>query len=88
MWDKLKSKSFTILCYTGYCFKNFLILLSGIFIGVLIAAPPVDLLSTILFLFLSIVPGYIGWFKIDFGVLKLILAADEENMDDYQEEDY
>lgn len=88
MWDKLRSKSFTILCYTGYCFKNFLILLSGIFIGVLIVAPPVDLLSTILFVFLSIVPGYISWFKMDFGVLKLILAADEENMDDYQEEDY
>lgn len=84
----MNDKPFTILCYLGYCFKNFLILLSGIFIGLLIVAPPTDLLSIILFVFLSIVPGYIGWFKMDFGVLRLILAADEENIDDYQEEDY
>lgn len=83
----MSDKPFTILCYLGYCFKNFLILLSGIFIGLLIATPPTDLFSIILFVFLSIVPGYIGWFKMDFGVLKLILAADEENIDNYQEED-
>lgn len=88
MWDKLRSKSFTILCYLGYCFKNFLILISGIFIGLLIVAPPADLLSVMLFVFLSIIPGYIGWFKMDFGVLRLILAADEENLDDDQEEYY
>jgi hypothetical protein len=63
-------------------------LISGIFIGLLIVAPPTDLLSIILFVLLSIIPGYIGWFKMDFGVLKLILSADEENLDDYQEEDY
>lgn len=84
----MNDKLFTILCYLGYCFKNFLILLSGIFIGVLIVAPLADLLSTVLFVLLSIIPGYIGWFKMDFGVLKLILAADEENIDNYQEEDY
>ena len=88
MWEKLKNKSFTILCYLGYCLKNFLILLSGIFIGLLIVAPPTDLFSIILFVFLSIVPGYIGWFKMDFVIIRLILAADEENLDDYQEEDY
>ena len=88
MWDKLRSKSFTILCYLGYCLKNFLILLSGIFIGILIVNPPTQALDTILFVILSIIPAYIGWFKMDFGVLKLILAADEENIDDYQEEDY
>ena len=84
----MNNKLFTILCYLGYCVKNFLILLSGIFIGVLIVAPPTDLLSILLFVFMSIIPGYIGWFKLDFGVLKLILSADEENLDDYQEEDY
>jgi ammonia channel protein AmtB len=84
----MNNKLFTILCYLGYCFKNFLILISGIFIGLLIVAPPTDLLSIILFVLLSIIPGYIGWFKMDFGVLKLILSADEENLDDYQEEDY
>lgn len=84
----MNNKLFTILCYLGYCFKNFLILISGIFIGLLIVAPPTDLLSIILFVLLSIIPGYIGWFKMDFGVLRLILSADEENLDDYQEEDY
>ena len=84
----MNNKLFTILCYLGYCVKNFLILLSGIFIGVLIVAPPTDLLSILLFVLMSIIPGYIGWFKLDFGVLKLILSADEENLDDYQEEDY
>ena len=88
MWEKLKNKSFTILCYLGYCLKNFLILLSGIFIGVLIVAPPTDLFSIVLFVLLSIIPGYIGWFKMDFGVLRLILIADEEDIDDYQEEEY
>lgn len=88
MWEKLKNKSFTILCYLGYCLKNFLILLSGIFIGLFIVAPPTDLFSIVLFVLLSIIPGYIGWFKMDFGVLRLILTADEENIDDYQEEDY
>lgn len=84
----MNNKLFTILCYLGYCIKNFLILLSGIFIGVLIVVPPTDLLSILLFVLMSIIPGYIGWFKLDFGVLKLILSADEENLDDYQEEDY
>ena len=84
----MKDKPFTIMCYLGYCFKNFLILLSGIFIGILIINPPTQTLDTILFVILSIVPVYIGWFKMDFGVLKLILAADEENIDDYQEEEY
>ena len=84
----MTDKPFTIMCYLGYCFKNFLILLSGIFIGILIINPPTQTLDTILFVILSIVPVYIGWFKMDFGVLKLILAADEENIDDYQEEEY
>ena len=84
----MNNKLFTILCYLGYCIKNFLILLSGIFTGVLIVVPPTDLLSILLFVLMSIIPGYIGWFKLDFGVLKLILSADEENLDDYQEEDY
>ena len=84
----MNNKLFTILCYLGYCIKNFLILLSGIFIGVLIVVPPTDLLSILLFVLMSIIPGYIGWFKLDFGVLKLILSTDEENLDDYQEEDY
>lgn len=84
----MNNKLFTILCYLGYCIKNFLILLSGIFIGVLIVVPPTGLLSILLFVLMSIIPGYIGWFKLDFGVLKLILSADEENLDDYQEEDY
>lgn len=84
----MDNKLFTILCYIGYCVKNFLILLSGIFIGKLVVAPPTDLFSIILFVLLSIIPGYIGWFKMDFGILKLILAADEENMDDCQEDDY
>ena len=84
----MTDKPFTILCYLGYCIKNFLILLSGIFIGILIINPPTQTLNTILFVILSIVPVYIGWFKMDFGVLKLILSVDEENLDDYQEEDY
>ena len=84
----MTNKPFTIMCYLGYCFKNFLIFLSGIFIGILLTNPPTQTLDTILFVILSIVPVYIGWFKMDFGVLKLILAADEENIDDYQEEDY
>ena len=88
MWEKIKNKSFTIICYLVYSLKNFLILVSGIFIGVLIVNPPAQTFDTILFVILSIVPVYIGWFKMDFGVLKLILAADEENIDDYQEEDY
>lgn len=88
MWEKIKNKSFTIICYLIYSLKNFLILLSGIFIGLLIIAPPTDILSIILFAFLAVAPVYIGWFKMDFGVLKLILAADEENIDDYQEEEY
>ena len=65
----MTNKPFTVLCYLVYCFKNFLILLSGIFIGILIVSPPMQTLDTILFVILSIIPVYIGWFKMDFGVL-------------------